>query len=340
MKFAIMMAATILGTVAGLLPLRKSVATQYPAWWRVIAIVAVIITSLLAILPPTAGTVTDAVIAGRADSSAVVPILVKPLGDGAWADARDANVVIVINGVAGKQINETWTTAVVDVQRSTSDQVFTGLRIVAHDPWITMPYIVGLADRARIIFFHVPMSWVATIAYLIAMIYGIKYLRSRSMDHDRMSMALNSVATLYGILATVTGAVWARFNWGMFWNWDPKQTAIFLVLLIYGAYFLLRGSIDDPERRARLSAVYSILGFVSVPFLFFILPRLMPGLHPGSSDDSTAGPMLSLKSDALNTTKQWVFGLALFAFTMVYFWLVNLRVRLAKLQDTASSTRQ
>jgi heme exporter protein C len=339
MKFAIMMAATLLGVGLGLLPLNKH-SSGYPGWWKWLAIISVTLTLVLGLLPPTAGTITDAVIAGRADSSAIVPVLVIPLGEGAWADARDPRVVVNLEGLPDKEIDATWKQAVVEIQRLTSDQHFRGVRMVATDPLLTMPYILGLAERGRIIFFHVPMSWIATLAYLIAMIYGIMYLRTRNLDFDRMSMAVASVATMYGVLATVTGAVWARFNWGVFWNWDPKQTAIFLVLLIYAAYFLLRGSIDDAERRARLAAVYSVIGFVSVPFLFFILPRLMPGLHPGSSDDTSAGPLLSLKSDSLNITKQWVFGLSLFSFTMVFFWLANLRVRTAKLLDTATSTQR
>lgn len=337
MKFAIMLAATILGVAAGLMPLRRNLSSAYPTWWKLLTIGAITLTIVLSILPPTAGTITDAVIACRADSTAVVPVLVKSLGDGAWADARNPNVVVIINGVPNKQLGEVWTQAIVEVQRGASDMAFEGRRIVEVDPWITMPYIVGLAERGRIIFFHVPMSWIATVAYLIAMIYGIMYIKRGRLEYDTMSVSLISVATLFGILATITGAVWARFNWGMYWNWDPKQTAIFLVLLIYGAYFLLRGSVDDPHKRARLSAVYSILGFVSVPFLFFILPRLMPGLHPGSSDDVNAGPLLSVKSDALNSTKQWVFGLALFSFSLLYFWLTNLRVRVSKVNHNATS---
>ncbi len=336
MKFAIMMAATVAGVVLGLLPLRRTL--QYPQWWRLLAIGSVVLTLLFGLLPPTAGTVADAVMAGRADSTAVVPVLLKSLGDGAWQDARDERVVIVLEGIADKEINATWTQAVVELRRGADDVHFTAVRMVATDPMITMPYILGLAERGRIIFFHVPMSWIATVAYFLAMIFGIRYLRSRNLDDDRMAMALASVATLYSVLATVTGAVWAKFNWGTYWNWDPKQTAIFLVLLIYAAYFLLRSSIEDSERRARLSAVYSIVAFVSVPTLFFVLPRIMPGLHPGSSDDVNAGPLLTLRSDALNEVKQWVFGLSLFAFTLVFFWLSNLRMRIAKLSDSVSST--
>ncbi len=142
-----------------------------------------------------------------------------------------------------------------------------------------------------------------------------------------MSAAAAALGTVYAVLATVTGAVWAKFTWGTFWNWDPRQTSIFLLLLIYAAYFLLRNAIDDPQRRARLSAAYSIVAFATVPFLIFVLPRLLPGLHPGSADDTNAGPLLSPKSDAINPTKQVVYGVSLFAFTLVFFWLMNLHVR-------------
>ena len=154
-----------------------------------------------------------------------------------------------------------------------------------------------------------------------------------------MSAAAASLGTLYCVLATVTGAVWAKFNWGSFWNWDPRESSILILLLIYAAYFLLRSSIADPVQRARLSSVYSIVAFVTVPFFMFILPRLLPGLHPGSADDSTAGPLLSPKSDAINPTKQVVFALSLFSFTLIYFWLTNLRYRLTIAERSISEKR-
>lgn len=302
------------------------------------AIGAVTLTVFLGLYPPIAGTVTDAVIASRADSTKTVPVLLKHLGPAGSAttglpltlvDARNEGVVITVSctpAVAGV-IASTEAPFVLNVQRDGSDARFTSASIGAINPAITLPYIMGLEERARLIFFHVPMSWVATLAYLLSMIFAVMFLRTRSMEHDAVSMAAASVGTLYAILATVTGAVWAKFNWGSFWNWDPRESSIFLLLLIYAAYFLLRNGIDDPQRRARLSAAYSIIAFVTVPFLIFVLPRLLPGLHPGSADDVNVGPLLSPKSDAINTTKQLLFGLSLFSFTVLYFWLVNLRVR-------------
>lgn len=339
MKFAIMLGATLLGIALGFFP---GIYRQRPVWWKMLAIVAVTATVILGLFPPIAGTVTDAVMASRADSTKAVPVLLTrqagTANDSALtlSDARDPRVVIEVDATqeiaaAVENVNGPF---ILNLQRSGSDTRFMATSMGQVDPVMTLPYIMGLEERARIIFFHVPMSWVATIAYLLSMIFAIRYLRSRDLKHDTVSMATASVGTLYAVLATITGAVWAKFNWGSFWNWDPRETSIFLLLLVYAAYFLLRSSIEEPQRRARLSAAYSIVAFVTVPFLIFVLPRLLPGLHPGSSDDVNAGPLLSPKSDAINATKQVVFGLSLFAFTVVFFWLVNLTTRMHDIEES------
>lgn len=345
MKFALMLGGTLLGVFLGFYP--GPFGRQKPQWWRMLTITCVAATTILGILPPIGGSMTDAVIQGRADSTKAVPVYLRTEPSKAVAaehgtvlipatDARASNVNVMLRAWApvADELRSAGdgTAVIVSVRRSGSDLVFQADDVVAIDPIITLPYIMGLEERARIIFFHVPMSWVAVIAYLIAMIFAVRFLRTRDLQHDDVSMAAASVGTLYAILATVTGAVWAKFNWGSFWNWDPRETSIFILLLVYAAYFLLRSSIDDPDRRARLSAAYSIVAFVTVPFLIFILPRLLPGLHPGSSDDTNMGPLLSPRSDAINPTKQLLFGLSLFTFTLVYFWLMNLRVRAARVQ--------
>jgi heme exporter protein C len=123
---------------------------------------------------------------------------------------------------------------------------------------------------------------------------------------------------VFCILATVTGAVWAKFAWGQFWSWDPRQTSIFAILLIYGALFALRSSIESEDKRATLSAVYSMIAFVTVPFFIFIMPRIMKGLHPGSADDSNAGPVIDFQ---MNSSMQLIFFLSLIGFTILYFWM-------------------
>jgi heme exporter protein C len=187
--------------------------------------------------------------------------------------------------------------------------------------WYEFPFIPGLGENAKIIFFHVPTAWIAVLAFLMATIYGIKYLRKKDLDDDAKSYTAAQLGLVFCILATVTGAVWAKFAWGSFWNWDPRQTSIFALLLIYGALFALRSSIEVEEKRASLSAVYSIIAFFTVPFFIFIMPRIMTGLHPGSADDSNAGPVLDFK---MNSNMQLIFFLSLIGFTILYFWMWNI----------------
>jgi heme exporter protein C len=327
MKFVLMLGGVLLGVALGFMPRQWQV--QKPRWWRWLTILSVILTIIFGIMPPIAGNIRDVVTQSRIDSTKVVPALVRKSDNGTLQDSRAAAINVrvsesTVSLLSGVPIN---TDVVLGLRRASSDAQFDVVSVLEVDPLITLPYIIGLEERARIIFFHVPMSWVAIIAYLISMVFAIRYIRTRDIQLDDISASAASVGTLFTILATVTGSVWAKFNWGSFWNWDPRESSIFILLLIYASYFLLRSAIEDPERRARLSAVYSVIAFLTAPFLMFILPRLVPGLHPGSADDANAGPLLSPKSSDINLTKQIVFGLALFSFTMVYFWLMNIHIR-------------
>ncbi len=196
--------------------------------------------------------------------------------------------------------------------------------------WNEFPLIPGLEDKARIIFYHVPTAWLSVIAFLSAMIYGIKYLKTEEIDNDLKSLASLQLGMLFCVLATLTGSIWAKFSWGSFWNWDPRETSIFVLLIIYGALFALRSSIENENKRAKLSAVYAIISFLTVPFFIFIMPRIMAGLHPGSIDDTSSGPIVDFK---MNGNMLVIFFISLGAFTILYFWLWNLGVRLLLVKD-------
>ena len=187
--------------------------------------------------------------------------------------------------------------------------------------WYEFPFIKGLEENAKIIFFHVPTAWLTVLAFFMTAIYSFKYLRKKNLDDDAKSYAAAQLGIIFCILATITGSVWAKFAWGSFWSWDPRQTSIFALLLIYGAWFALRSSIESEEKRATLSSVYAIIAFVTVPFFIFIMPRIMTGLHPGSADDTNAGPIVNFK---MNANMQLVFFLSLIGFTILFFWMWNL----------------
>jgi heme exporter protein C len=194
---------------------------------------------------------------------------------------------------------------------------------IVHNPtaWYQFPFIKGLGQNAKIVFFHVPTAWVTVIAFLISTVYSIKYLMKRNLEDDAKSYSAAQLGMIFCVLATVTGAVWAKFAWGEFWSWDPRQTSIFALLMIYGAWFALRSSIESEEKKALLSSVYSVIAFITVPFFIFIMPRIMDGLHPGSANSSNAGPIVDFK---MNANMLIIFYLSLIGFTILFFWMWRL----------------
>ncbi len=147
--------------------------------------------------------------------------------------------------------------------------------------FLVVPQYVGLGDTGRIIIMHVPTAWVTSIAFAVSAFYSIRYLRSRRPADDAYALASAEAGFVFCALATITGAIFAQIVWGVFWNWDPRETSILVLLLIYAAYFALRSSIDDMERRRRLAAAYNIFAGITMPFLLFIAPRVSDStLHP------------------------------------------------------------
>lgn len=147
--------------------------------------------------------------------------------------------------------------------------------------FLWVPAQQGLGNTGRIIIMHVPTAWLATLAFGISALYSALYLRRRRPGDDDRALAAVEQGFLFAILATATGSIFAKVVWGSFWNWDPRETSILVLLLIYGAYFALRSAIDDTERRQQLAAAYAVLAFVTVPLLIFVVPRWAESsLHP------------------------------------------------------------
>jgi heme exporter protein C len=175
----------------------------------------------------------------------------------------------------------------------------------------------------RIMIFHVPMSWVAVLAFIVATIYSVKTLRSADPLNDLKASTAAELGLIFGVLATVTGSIWAKFEWNSYWNWDPRETSVLILLLIYGAYFALRSAIGSAESRARLSAVYAILAFLTVPFLVFVVPRIVDSLHPAPIVDKRG--KMQMDKELLV-----IFLGSLAAFSALFFWMMDLKVTLAR----------
>ena len=143
-----------------------------------------------------------------------------------------------------------------------------------------VPPIKGLGDLAKIIFFHVPTAWVAVIAFFAGAFFAAKFLRTFNFAFDKLSERAARLGFIFVLLSTISGAIFSKLTWGAYWNWDPRQTTIFVLILIYGAYLTLRAAVSDEKIRAKVSAVYSLLSVLTVPFLVFIIPRMYFSLHP------------------------------------------------------------
>ncbi len=186
------------------------------------------------------------------------------------------------------------------------------------------PHAQGFkGESARIVFFHVPQAWVAVLAFCVNLVASFRYLRHRNPLDDARAAATARLGLIFSLLATVTGSLFAKVMWGSFWNWDPREVSIAILLLVYAAYFALREAVPDEERRASLSAAYAILAFVTMPFLVFVVPRIYWSLHP----DTIINARGSI--DMESRMVQVLLG-SLVGFTALFVWLYNLDVRLAR----------
>lgn len=183
-----------------------------------------------------------------------------------------------------------------------------------------------LNETIRNVYFHVPM-WFGMMALMIAsVVESIKYLRKGNIQSDIKAVEFANVAILFGVLGFITGSIWGNFTWGDPLPKDPKLIAVEVGMLIYAAYFVLRGSFEDEQKKARLSAVYNIFAFASFMPLVWILPRLTDSLHPGNGGNPAFG-----KYDMDNAMRM-VFYPAVIGWTMLGFWISNLRIRISKVK--------
>jgi len=196
--------------------------------------------------------------------------------------------------------------------------------------WMFEPPMFGVSSPEiyRIFYFHVPVALVTFIAYGFAMYQGLRYLNKRDLLYDKKSETAALLGTIFCALAAGSGSVFAKFTWGTFWNWDPRETSIVVLLLIYLAYFSLRSAVADPIKKANLASVYSILGFISAIFTIFIWPRITPGLHPGAPGDTASGAFIKMSGQT------WlVFGPSLAAFLIMYIWMYMLSMKVHALRE-------
>lgn len=187
----------------------------------------------------------------------------------------------------------------------------------------------GLGDNSRIVFFHVPVAVLSFVTYVVATVYAVQVLQKQdgqkqdNFDTDGKSAAAMEIGFLFCILTTITGSIFSRAVWGQFWNWDPSQTRIVIMLMLFASYLVLRSAnAEHPERRSRLSAVYTIITLVPAFFLIWIVPRVLASFHPST---------VLARPQNNSTDYNIVLLLSFVAFNMLFVWMFQLRCRIHKL---------
>ena len=203
------------------------------------------------------------------------------------------------------------------------------LLVYVHTAGLLMevPRLNILNETVRALYFHVPMWFGMVLLFLISVYYAIRYLGKPDPATDRMSVEFANVGLVFGVLGMITGMIWANYTWGAPWSQDPKQIGAGIALLVYMAYFVLRGSLENQEQRARLSAVYNIFAFAAMIPLLFIIPRMNNSLHPGSGGNP------GFNAYDLDNRMRLIFYPAVVGWSLVGVWIANLRIRFKTVEE-------
>lgn len=210
--------------------------------------------------------------------------------------------------------------------------------------WNNIPRLPQLQETIRNLYFHVCMWFSMMILFTISVIQAVKYLRNGNLIHDIKSREYAVVGIVFGVLGYATGSIWMSFTWADPNNpatasfgeiaREPKLIGAAIALLIYFAYLVLRESIQDMDKRARIGAVYNIFAFAFLFPAIWIIPRLLPSLHPGGEGPGgvrTDNPALDFK--ALAPQMRLVFYPAIIGWTLLGVWITTLKIRMKTLKE-------
>ncbi|MDD1675107.1 MAG: cytochrome c biogenesis protein [Methanomicrobiales archaeon] len=166
--------------------------------------------------------------------------------------------------------------------------------IASYAAYVIAPEEAIMGDIYRILYIHVPSAWICYLAFSLSLICSILFLRNRKQSYDIMAEVAAILGLVYGAVALITGSIWANTVWGLYWNWDPRETTTLILWIAYLGYVSIKLSIGDAGKKAVIGAVYNILAFLTVP-LSYLSITLLPTLHPqivSSSGISITLPML------------------------------------------------
>ncbi len=202
---------------------------------------------------------------------------------------------------------------------------------------VNVPRLPQLQETIRNLFFHVCMWFGMMILFTISFIQAIKFLRTNKIEYDIASRQYIGVGMLFGLLGYLTGTIWMSYTWADPNNpayasfgsiaREPKLIGAAIALLVYAAYLVLRDSIQDMDKKARISAVYNIFAFAMLFPSIWIIPRLLPSLHPGGEGNP------ALNFNDIDSNMRLVFYPAVIGWSLLGVWITTLKIRLKKISE-------
>ena len=182
----------------------------------------------------------------------------------------------------------------------------------------------------KIFYLHVPVAVASFAVMVVAAFFAARFLATKDRAHDRASRTAMQVTLVFIIATMISGDVWTRFEWGVWWVWEPRLTTYFILMLLVIGYFILRNALDDPERSARFGAVFCIIAFIDAPISFFIT-RLVP---------SSVHPVVFRTDSGLPPAMLIPFLLGLFGMCMIAFALYRYALRVNTAADEVEELKE
>lgn len=199
------------------------------------------------------------------------------------------------------------------------------------------PNLPALEETVRNLYFHVCMWFAMMILFTISVVHSIRYLRTFQLKYDINARQYATVGIVFGLLGYATGSVWMSYTWADPNNpayasfssiaREPKLIGAAIALLIYFAYLVLRDSISDIDKRARISAVYNIFAYAMLFPSIWIVPRVLPSLHPGQEGNP------AMNFNDIDSTMRLVFYPAIIGWTLLGVWITTLKIRLSLFKE-------
>jgi heme exporter protein C len=190
-----------------------------------------------------------------------------------------------------------------------------------------VPALPILHETIRNVYFHVPMWMAMFTMFLISVIYSIKYLSTGKEEYDLVAIECVNTGVAFFVFGLVTGMLWAHITWGQAWSNDPKENSAAIAFLVYCAYLVLRNSIDEEQKRARISSIYNIFAFPVMLVLLIVLPRMTDSLHPGNGGNP------GFSAFDMDNHIRMVLYPAFIGWALLAVWIASIRYRLRIIEN-------